>query len=152
MALVNSSNHPRSNPPDDESAELEASKLAARLQNGEFPVAVAPDPLAHGDICHFVAPVRFGRRRADQYGHLVLTAGWLKFRGTQDMSVTWDELADAQRAGREIVVSFAGSRRLLRFACHSAAEAARGAVIARYLTLGTQVRATDVQPGHHAAV
>src|SRR5262245_66576769 len=79
-------------------------ELAARLRRGELPKVQAPDPLAPGDECHFVTPVRFGRRRADQYGHLVLTSGWLKFRGTIDVSVAWGEVADVQRARRELVV------------------------------------------------
>jgi hypothetical protein len=137
---------------DDEAVDAEASALANRLQNGEVPMAEAPELLAPGDVCHFVAPVRFGRRRADQYGHLVLTAGWLKFRGTQDMSISWDEVADAQRAGREVVISFDGSRRLLRFGCSSEAEAARGAAISQHLARGARVRTLDLQAGHHASV
>jgi hypothetical protein len=138
--------------PDEEAADLEAVELAHRLQNGEVPAATAPDPLAPGDICYFVAPVRFGRRRADQYGHLVMTAGWLKFRGVQDLSVAWAEVAQAQRAGREIVLSFDGSRRLLRFACHSISEAARGGAIAQHLVRNARLHTIDLQAGHHAAL
>ena len=131
---------------------MEAAELATRLRNGEVPTVPAPDRLAPGDVCHFVTPIRFGRRRADQYGHLMLTAGWLKFCGMQDMSVAWDEVADAQRAGREIVISFDGSRRLLRFGCHSEAEAARGVVIAQHLARSARLRTLDVQTGNHAAL
>ena len=128
-------------------------ELAARLQRGELPRATAPDPLAPGDECHFVTPVRFGRRRADQYGHMVLTSGWLKFRGTVDVSVAWSEVADVQRARREIVVSLQDSRRLLRFSCHSEAEAARGALIAQHLTQSAQTATADSDTSfHHAAL
>ncbi len=137
---------------DDAEAELEAVDLANRLKHGELPTAKAPDPLAPGDECHFAAPVRFGRRRADQYGHLVLTAGWLKFRGTQDVSVAWDEVADVQRASREIVVSLEQSRRLLRFSCYSIAEAARGGVIAQHLARSARPHTVDIQAGYHASV
>ena len=108
--------------------------FANRLEHGDLPTVKPPDPVAPGDTCHYVAPVRFGRRRSDQYGHLVLTGGWLKFRGTLDVSVSWSEVARVDRTSREIVVSLEDSRRLLRFSCHSEAEAARGALLARHLS------------------
>ena len=128
-------------------------ELAARLRRGELPRVKAPDPLAPGDECHFVSPVRFGRRRVDQYGHLVLTSGWLKFRGTVDVSVAWSEVADVQHSRREVVVSLRDSRRLLRFSCHSEAEAARGALIAQHLAQSAQPATADSETSfHHAAL
>jgi len=133
--------------------DLATTDLAARLRRGELPKVKAPDPLAPGDECHFVTPVRFGRRRADQYGHLVLTSGWLKFRGTIDVSVTWGEVADVQRERCELVVSLRDSRRLLRFSCHSEAEAIRGALIAQHLTQSAQPATADSETSlHHAAL
>lgn len=129
--------------PQDEASAFEASELANRIRQGDLPVVKAPDPLAPGDQCHFVTAVRFGRRRADQFGHLLLTSGWLKFRGTLDLSVTWSEIADVQRAGREIVVSLQDSRRLLRFSCHSPVEAARGALIAQQLAQSARVHTAE---------
>lgn len=135
------------------SAALEAFELANRLEEGDLPTVKAPDPLAPGDECHFVAPVRFGRRRSDQYGHVVLTSGWLKFRGTLDVSVAWGEVAAVQRAGREIVVSLEESRRLLRFSCHSLAEAGRGIVIAQYLARAARSHTVDSNTAsQHAAL
>ena len=46
--------------------------------------------LHHDDPCHFATPVRFGRRRTDQVGHLVFTSAWLRFRGTVDFAVAWE--------------------------------------------------------------
>jgi len=133
--------------------DLATTELAARLRRGELPRVKAPDPLAPGDECHFVSPVRFGRRRADHYGHLVLTSGWLKYRGTVDFSVTWGEVADVQRVRREIVVSLRDSRRLLRFSCHSEAEAERGVLIAQHLTQSAQPATADSDTSfHHAAL
>lgn len=132
-----------SHPSDDAAITFEVTELAARLRRGEFPVANAPDPLAPGDQCHFVTPVRFGRRRSDQYGHVVLTSGWLKFRGTLDLSVSWSEVADVQRTAREMVVSLQDSRRMLRFSCHSDAEAARGVVIAQHLAQSARLLTAD---------
>ena len=142
-----------SHPHDDPSA-FDASELANRIRQGDLPVVVPPDPVAPGDQCHFVTAVRFGRRRADQFGHLLLTSGWLKFRGTLDLSITWSEIQNAQLAVREIVVSLRDSRRLLTFSCHSAVEAARGALIAQQLAQSARVHTAE--PGasfeQHAAL
>jgi len=132
--------------PDNSAIHLETTELANRLRRGEWPTATAPDPLAPGDECHYVTPVRFGRRRADQYGHLILTSGWLKFRGTLDLSITWSEVADVQRVSRDVVVSLQDSRRLLRFSCHSAGEAARGVVLAQHLTQSARPHTADPEP------
>jgi hypothetical protein len=131
--------------------DLATTELAARLRRGELPRVKAPDPLAPGDECHFVTPVRFGLRRVDQYGHLVLTSGWLKFRGTVDVSVAWGEVADVQRARREVVVSLRDSRRLLRFWCHSEAEAACGVLIAQHLAQSAQPATADSEASFHQA-
>jgi hypothetical protein len=133
------------------SDDLATTELAARLRRGELPKVKAPDPLAPGDECHFVTPVRFGRRRADQYGHLVLTSGWLKFRGTVDVSAAWGEVGEVQRARREIVVSLRDSRRLLRFSCHSEGEAARGALIAQHLAQSAQLATADSDASYQHA-
>src|SRR5688572_5080249 len=49
------------------------------------PSAVTPVPtaaiVAGRDACHFLAPVRCGRRRTDQFGHLELTTERLRFHG-----------------------------------------------------------------------
>jgi hypothetical protein len=138
----------------DTAVDNEVSELSSRLRRGELPVAKAPDPLAPGDQCHFVTPVRFGRRRSDQYGHMVITSGWLKFRGTLDLSVTWSEVAQVQRLAREMIISLQDSRRLLRFSCHSEGEAARGAVIAQHLAQNARAHTADpaITFAQHAAV
>lgn len=128
-------------------------ELLANLRRGELPKVKALDPLAPGDECHFVTPVRYGRRRVDQYGHVVLTTGWLKFRGTIDVSVAWDEIRTVQRTGRELVVSLRDSRRLLRFSCHSDGEAARGALIAEHLAQSAEEATAESDTSlHHAAL
>ena len=139
--------------PDDVSSTLQASEFAKRIRRGDLPVVKTPEPLAPGDQCHFVTPVRFGRRRSDQYGHILLTSGWLKFRGTLDLSLTWSEVASVQRAAREIIVSLEDSRRLLRFSCHSEAEAGRGVLIAEHLTQSAKVYTAEPSPAfeQHAA-
>ena len=133
-------------------ASIEAIDLQARLARGELPAAEPPDPIAPGDVCHFVCAVRFGRRRSDQFGHLVLTAGWMKFRGALDVSVAWSEVAAVRRDGREIVIALQDSRRVLRFSCHSYAEAARGGVIAQHLANAARDDTRPSPAGCHATM
>ncbi len=90
--------------------------------------------LHHDDPCHFATPVRFGRRRTDQVGHLVFTSAWLRFRGTVDFAVAWAEVGSVAHAGPDLVVSLHGTRRTLRFCCHTDHEAARAAATAVHLT------------------
>ena len=138
---------------DTEFSALQASEFAKRIRQGDLPVVHAPEPLSPGDRCHFVTPIRFGRRRSDQYGHLLITSGWLKFRGTLDLSLTWSEVADVQLTGREIVVSLEESRRLLRFSCHSEAEAGRGVLIAEHLVQSARAHTAESPAGfEHAAL
>src|SRR5262245_2302631 len=130
---------------------LQAVDVQTQIERGELPVVDCPETLPPGDACHFASPVRFGRRRADQFGHLLLTTGWLKFRGALDVSVAWSEVRSVRRDGRDLVVSLHDSRRMLRFSCHSLAEAAVGRVIAEHL-----VRVADGEPSgspaFHASV
>ena len=114
-------------------ASLDALTLRESLKGGVWPVVPSPETHSPGDPCHFMCPVRFGRRRADQYGHLVLTRDRLKFRGALDVSVAWTEIASVERAERELIVGLQDSRRMLRFSCHTFDEAARGGVIASEL-------------------
>jgi hypothetical protein len=116
---------------------LDALDFADRLTLEGLPVVGAADALPAGERCHFTTPVRFGRRRSDQIGRVELTSSWLKFHGALDVSVVWSEVASVERDGRDMLVSLLESRRVLRFCCHSAEEAARGASVARYLVAGT---------------
>jgi hypothetical protein len=131
---------------------LEAATFKDTLTSGELPLADAPDPLPPGDRCHFVSPVRFGRRRSDQFGHLMLTSGWLKFRGSLDITVTWHDIASVARDGRDIVVRLQDSRRILRFSCHSLSEAARGGVLAEHLTQVAHAETARGHEPHHATL
>jgi hypothetical protein len=117
-------------------ASLEAVDLADKIARDALPVVNSNEPLAPGDVCHFVAPVRFGRRRSDQFGHLSLTSGWLKFRGARD-----------------IIVSLHDSKRVLRFSCNTASEAARAGVLAQRLITISGPRATEPGSGsYHASL
>jgi hypothetical protein len=115
---------------------LDALDFADRLALDGLPIVPSVDRLPAGERCHFTTPVRFGRRRADQIGHIEMTSSWLKFHGALDMSVVWSEVAQVERDGRDILVSLLASRRALRFSCPAPEDAARGASIARALIAG----------------
>ena len=124
-------------------ASFEALDLADQIARGDLPFVVSLEPLPQGEACHFVTPVRFGRRRNDQFGHLELTTSWLRFHGALDVSVVWPAIANVQRTGRDVIVSLVDSRRLFRFCCHAVTEAARAAVVAAYLANVARVREAD---------
>lgn len=131
---------------------LEALDLAERIAREGLPVIASLNPLPPNDRCHFVTPVRFGRRRGDQIGHLELTTGWVKFHGALDLSVVWTEVADVERDGHDIIVSLVDSRRVLRFCCHALEEAAHGAVVARHLACGMASQALSSNPRYLSAL
>jgi hypothetical protein len=134
-------------------ASLEAVDLAGKLAHDALPVVTSVEPLAPGDVCHFVTPVRFGRRRSDQFGHLSFTSGWLKFRGALDISVAWTEVTNVQRAGRDIIVSLHDSKRVLRFSCNTISEAAQAGVLAQHLIAISGPRATEsTGESYHASL
>ena len=99
------------------------------------PSAVTPVPtptiVAGSDACHFLAPVRCGRRRTDQFGHLELTTERLRFHGPIDLNFPWSDVSGVARDGRDIIVSLKQhQRRMLRFSCYTIGEAAAGADVA----------------------
>lgn len=126
--------------------------LYEQIARGDVPVVASVGPLAPGDDCHFVSAVRFGRRRSDHYGHLLLTSGWIKFRGALDSSVPWTDVADVQRSMRDIIVSLQDSRRVLRFACPSIDEAVRGTIIAQHLAAISHPASAEESRPQHAAL
>jgi len=90
--------------------------------------------LQHDDPCHLTTPVRFGRRRTDQVGHLLFTSNWLRFRGTVAFAVPWVDVASVAQSGEDLVVSLHGTGRTLRFCCQSDPEAMRAKAAAVHLT------------------
>jgi hypothetical protein len=114
-------------------ASFEALDFGDQISRAGLPIVISLEPLPDGELCHFVTPVRFGRRRNDQFGHLELTTSWLRFHGALDISVVWPAIASVTRSGRDIIVSLNESRRLLRFCCHALSEASRGGVVATHL-------------------
>ena len=122
---------------DEELAQIHATLAALVLVSDPagrlLPVVETTEPLAPGELCHFAAPVRFGRRREDQFGHLMMTSGRVTFHGAGDVTVAWNDVSGVLRAGREVIVSLRDSRREFRFACQSIDEATQAGVIAQCL-------------------
>jgi hypothetical protein len=82
---------------------------------------------------HFECAVRLGRRKADPFGHLVLTESDLQYRGTRDLDVPWRQVSAVEHMECEIIVSLHNTRRTLHFCCSTRDEAARGTAAAREL-------------------
>ena len=114
-------------------AAQETIEFGERLAREGLPGVEPLGRLSPDERAHFVSPVRFGRRRSDQCGHLELTSARLRFHGALDVGVAWSEVVSVERCGCEIAVGLATSRRILRFTCYAATEAARGTLIARHL-------------------
>lgn len=124
-------------------ASLLALDLERRIERQDLPVVDTDEKLTTGDVCHLATPVRFGRRRSDQWGRLLLTSDWLKFRGALDVSVAWSEISDVQRTDCEVIVAMHESKRVLRFCCQSVGEAAEAGVLARHLSSAAQPRKAE---------
>lgn len=126
--------------------------LSDEIARGSLPVVATGDSLPARDVCHFATPVRFGRRRTDQFGHLQLTDGRLKFRAVLDVSVAWSEVALVHRTGREVEIALVASTRLMRFWCPCLTDAARAAVLAEHFARVARGRAVDADAASHAWV
>jgi hypothetical protein len=140
--------------PDDELEEIharaEALALTEAIACGRLPVVPTRDALPAGDVCHFATPVRFGRRRTDQFGHLELTNRCLTFKAALDISLAWSEVARVQRTGREVAITLGDSTRLLRFCCPCVTDAARAAVLASHFVAAARSGGAAANAAYHA--
>lgn len=114
-------------------ASLAALTLRDEIALGRLPIVETGSALPCDDVCHFLAAVRFGRRRSDLQGQLLLTRDWLKFSGASDLSVAWTQVDEVQRAGPDLVVTLDDRGRGYRFSFRTAEEAARAGVLAAHL-------------------
>jgi hypothetical protein len=89
--------------------------------------------LSGDDSSHLTIPVRFGRRKTDQVGHLVFAGTSLRFHGTVDMRIAWSEVSRIDHAAQDLVVSFHGTQRTMRFCCQSEEEALQASVLGAHL-------------------
>jgi hypothetical protein len=106
----------------------------AQIQYGlPLPLTSIPSPPSSEVAC-FTAPVRCGRRRHDEIGHIELTNHRLRFHGTKDINIAWADVATIDRVEREMVISLRERRRQFRFRFHTSDEALHGTELARQLT------------------
>lgn len=114
---------------------------ADRATSGETPA------LSGDDSSHLTIPVRFGRRKTDQVGHLAFTNRSLLFHGTVDMRISWSEVSRLDHSANDVTVSFHGTQRTMRFCCQSEEEARQASV------LGARLAAiAGADPCQHAGV
>jgi hypothetical protein len=116
-----------------ETTRQTAADLTRQIADDGLPLVAARRPLPPDEQCHFAAPVRFGRRRADAFGYLELTNLRIRFHGSIDLGIAWNEVAGVELVGHDIIVSLGGTRRRLRFCCQALGEAIEGSVIAHHL-------------------
>jgi hypothetical protein len=100
---------------------------ADRATSGETPA------LPGDELSHLAIPVRFGRRKTDQVGHLIFAGRSLLFHGTVDMRISWSEVSRIDHTGRDLVVAFHGTQRTMRFCCQSDEEAMQAGVLGAHL-------------------
>ena len=105
--------------------------MNAQIQYGSTSHLTPTPSQTDGEIAHFSAPVRSGRRRHDKVGHLEMTNVRLRFHGPIDINLAWDEVAGIERVDRDLVISAGNRRRQLRFCFHTTEEADQGVLIAR---------------------
>lgn len=105
--------------------------MNAQIQYGSTshltPTRSQPD----SEVVYFSGPVRSGRRRHDQIGHLEMTNLRFRFHAAIDINVGWDEVAGIERVDRDLIVAVGDRPRQFRFCFHTAEEANQGALVAR---------------------
>lgn len=115
-------------------ASVTAATLRDEIAVGRMPIVEIESLLPPGEVCHFAASVRTGRRRTDQAGRVLLTSSWLKFSGSNDLSIAWTQVDDVWRSGSELVVSVGDRSRSCRLSFPTLEDAARCGVIATHLS------------------
>lgn len=116
-------------------AALRAIDLRDHLTAGRLPVVDCRQPLPPHEMCHYTAPARFGRRKSDHFGHLLLTSAALMFRGSLDVRLPWAEVAAVRRDGCDLMITVrANVHEGYRFCCQTMDEAVSAGVLADYLT------------------
>ena len=126
--------------------------MTSPVTPGPANLDLADDIALDHHVCQFSTPIRFGRRRTDQFGHLELTRDWLRFRSVLDVSVAWSEVERVNRRGREVEIALADSTRLLRFWCPCLNDPARAAVLAEHFAGVARGRSITADTASHACV
>ena len=85
------------------------------------------------ELPYVAAPVRCGRRRHDEVGHLELTNLRLRIHAAIDVNIAWNDVAGIEHADRDMVVSIRDRRQKYRFCFHTCEEATQVTLLARSL-------------------
>jgi hypothetical protein len=113
--------------------------LEAGLASGILPAIETSHRVAHGERCHFNAPVSMPDDPQQPTGRLLLTSGRAAFAGgSRAPAIPWHAARDVVRAGRDVMIVRAAADEAVRFRCNSFSEALCGAAIARYLIRGAR--------------
>jgi hypothetical protein len=133
----------RGTPPLADDVEVEEEMLEAlrdvlalerELAAAVLPVIETTHRVAHGETCHYSAPVSMPDDPAQPTGRLLLTTGRAAFAGgSRSPAVPWHATRDVLRSGRDLILVKAGADEGIRFRCNTFSDAVRGAAIARHL-------------------
>jgi len=132
-------------PPLAEDVEIEEEMLQAlrdvlalerQLAAADLPLIETTHRAAHGERCHFSAPVSMPDDPAQPTGRLLLTSGRAAFAGgSRTPAIAWHAARDIVRSDRDLLIVRAGGGdgSLYRFRCNSYSDAVCAAAIARHL-------------------
>lgn len=130
-------------PPLGEDVEVEEEMLQALrdllalerdLESAVLPAIETSHRVAHGEPCHFSAPVSMPDDPAQPTGRLLLTGGRAVFAGgSRTPAVSWHAAREVIRQGRDLIVVRSNGDDGYRFRCNTFTDALCGAAIARHL-------------------
>ena len=134
----------RSAPPLADDVEIEEEMLQAlrdvlalerQLAAAGLPVIETSHRAAHGEPCHYSAPVSMPDDPAQPTGRLLFTSGRAAFAGgSRTPALAWHAAREVLRSDRDLlIVRAGGDASLYRFRCNSYSDAVCGATIARHL-------------------
>ena len=107
--------------------------MNAQIQYASPSGLTSTPSLSAREVPFVSAPVRCGRRRHDEVGHLEITNLRLRIRAAIDVNIAWGDVAGIEHADRDMVVSIRDRRRKYRFCFHTGEEANQVTLLARSL-------------------
>ncbi len=116
--------------------------IEADLARAVLPTIETSHRVAHGERCHFNAPVSMPDDPQQPTGRLLLTSGRAAFAGgSRTPAIPWHAARDVIRAGRDVLFVRAGGDEAVRFRCNSFSDALCGAAVARHLLRAARPKA-----------
>jgi hypothetical protein len=108
--------------------------LSNAIRQSGLPLVPTGHRVVGHEPCHLVAAAAMPDEPGHPTGRLLLTSGRAIFvGGPKGLSTAWHTLAEAQHAGRDLVLVRTGRDRLYRFQCNSFSDAICATRIAREL-------------------